>query len=60
MIVEEHLPNSNQTVYHCKEHYDKWDIDLNGLVISHFKPFHTGAVSNNSLSCHRDLSGEAL
>jgi hypothetical protein len=40
LIVTEYIPNANQTVYHCKEHYDIWDIDPNGLVMSHFKPFH--------------------
>jgi hypothetical protein len=41
LIETEYLQNLGKTAYHCKEHPDKWDTDLKGLEISHFKPFHT-------------------
>jgi hypothetical protein len=41
LIVEEYLPGPNQTAYHCREHPDKWYIDLEGLELNHFKLLHT-------------------
>ena len=45
------MQSLGKTAYHCKEHPDKWDTDLKGLEISHFKPFHnntdTGTDTGN-------------
>ena len=41
LVETEFLQSLGQTAYRCKEHPDKWDTDLKGLEISHFKPFHS-------------------
>lgn len=41
LIRTEDMPSTGKTAYSCIEHPDKWDTSLDGLEISHFKPFHT-------------------
>ena len=40
LIEIENLPNIGQ-YDRCKEHPNVWDINLKGLEISHFEPFHS-------------------
>jgi hypothetical protein len=40
MIETQYLPNLNRTAFRCKEHPDAYYYDPNGILKSHFEPFH--------------------
>jgi hypothetical protein len=40
VIETQYLPNLNQTAFRCKDHPDVYYYDPNGMLKSHFEPFH--------------------
>jgi hypothetical protein len=46
LIETEDMPTLGKTAYRCKEHPKIWDTDLEGLIVGHFVPFHTGNEEN--------------
>jgi hypothetical protein len=46
VIETQYLPNLNQTAFRCKDHPDVYYYDPNGMLKSHFEPFHTAETGD--------------
>jgi hypothetical protein len=46
VIETQYLPNLNQTAFRCKDHPDVYYYDPNGMLKSHFEPFHTTGAAD--------------
>lgn len=52
LITEEYLAGPKQTIYKCKDHPDVWNISKEGLMTSHFIPFHEKEKRGLKLNKH--------
>jgi hypothetical protein len=46
VIETQYLPNLNQTAFRCKDHPDVYYYDPNGMLKSHFEPFHKNGTQD--------------